>query len=248
MKRIALALVAAPLVLTLAACGSGGNGDAASPSGETIAAIAPPAGKAWGDVITKTPDGGYLMGNPDAPIKVIEFASLTCSHCAEFTKAAGTELKDTFVGSGRVSLEFRNFVRDAIDLTAAQLTRCGAPESFFALTEQTLEYQPEIFRKAQSAGEAAYTAAMNQPDDQRAMAIAQLTGLVEFFAARGISQEQAATCLADTAGAQALAKATQDQGEKFGITGTPTFLINGEKTQINAWPELKARLEAMGVR
>ncbi len=247
MKRFALALALVPLALGLSACDKGSSG-AAAPSGEKIAAIAPPAGKAWADVIAKTAEGGYVMGNPDAPIKLIEYGSITCPHCAEFTKEASGELRDTFVASGRVSYEFRNFVRDAIDLAAARLTQCGAPESYFALTEQVFEYQPEMFRKAQAAGEAAYTAAMNQPEDKRALAIAQITGLTEFFAARGISQDQAAACLADTAAAAALAKATQDQGEKFNITGTPTFLVNGEKLEINTWRELKARLETMGAR
>jgi len=247
MKRITLGLALMPLVLGLAACDR--KTDAASaPSGEKIAAVAAPAGKAWSDIVAKTPEGGYVMGNPDAPIKLVEYGSLTCPHCAEFTKEASGELRDSFVASGRVSYEFRNFVRDAIDLTAARLTRCGSPESYFALTEQVFEYQPEIFKNAQAAGEAAYTAAMNQPEDKRALAIARITGLADFFAARGISQDQAAACLADTAAATALAKATQDQGDEFNITGTPTFLINGEKLEINSWRELKARLETLGAR
>ena len=246
MKRIALALMAAPLALGLAACGDKGSADA--PSGEKIAAIAPPAGKTWADVVSKTPEGGYRMGNPQAPIKIIEFASLTCGHCADFSKAAGSELKGTFVNSGRVSHELRNYVRDALDLTAAQLTRCGEPESYFALTEQVFEYQPQMFEKVQAAGEAAYGEAMKQPDGKRAQTLGRLTGLTEFFAARGISQDQAAACLADTGAAQALAQATQVQGGQYNVTGTPTFVINGQKVEMNAWPELKARLEAMGAR
>ena len=139
-------------------------------------------------------------------------------------------------------------MRDAIDVTAAQLTRCGAPESYFALTDQAFANQAAMFQKAQGAGEAAYTAAMALPDAQRGQALADLTGLSEFFASRGISRDQAATCLANTAEAQALAKRTQEQGDELNITGTPTFFINGEKLDLNAWPEIKARLETMGAR
>mgnify|MGYP001766471075 FL=1 len=246
-RRIALVALAAPLALTLAACGDKG-GEAGAPSGDPIAKVAPPAGKAWTDVVAKTPEGGYRMGNPDAPIKVIEFGSLTCSHCADFAHQSAAELGPVFVASGRVSYELRNFVRDPIDITAAQLTRCGPPEAYFALTEQVFAYQPQIFEKAQAAGNPAFEAAAAQSEDKRGVAIAQLTGLTDFFAARGISVDQANACLADGAAARALAEATEKAGKEFDITGTPTFIINGQKVELNTWAELKARLETMGAR
>lgn len=247
LRKLALGLTVAPLCLALAACGSGGDKGAA-PSGEPVAKIAPPAGKAWTDVIEKTPEGGYRMGNPDAPIKLIEFGSLTCPHCAEFAETSAAELRDTFVASGRVSFEFRNFVRDPIDIAAAQLTRCGAPESYFALTEQAFANQPAMFEAIQKGGEPAYNAAMAQPDDRRVLAIAQLAGLPDFFATRGIAKEQGAACLTDGKAAEALAKATQEQSKEYDIQGTPTFLVNGQKIDANAWPEVKAKLEEAGAR
>lgn len=246
-RTLALGLIAAPLALALSGCGkSDETGD--KPSGAPIAKIAAPAGKAWVDTVSITPDGGYLMGNPDAPIKLVEFGSLTCSHCAEFAEKSGAELRDPFVSSGRVSYEFRNFVRDAIDVTAARLTRCGSPESFFALTDQVFANQTAMFQTVQKAGDAAFQSAMNLPDDKRGPAIAQLTGLTDFFAARGISKEQAATCLADAAAMQDLAKRTEKAGNDYDITGTPTFVVNGKKLDVNTWPELKARLENLGAR
>ncbi len=246
-RRFALGMFAAPLALGLAACGSGGDGGD-KPTGEPIAAIAPPEGKAWSEVIGKTDEGGYRMGNPDAPIKIVEYGSLTCPHCADFAQESAEELRDTFVGSGRVSFEFRNFVRDPIDITAAQLTRCGSPESFFALTDQAFANQTAMIENAQKAGEQAYGAAIGQPADKRGIALARLTGLIDFFAARGIAKDQANACLADSANAAALAEMARKQGEELDITGTPTFLINGQKVEINTWPELKARLENLGAR
>ena len=246
-RRFAIGMFAAPLLLGLAACG--GSKDAGEAvSGEPIAKIAPPEGKQWTDVVSTTEQGGYVMGNPDAPIKLIEFASLTCSHCAHFAEESGVELKQDFVNSGRVSYEFRNFVRDGIDLTAAQLTRCGTPESFFALTDQVFAYQAQIFEKAQSAGDAAFSAAMSQPEEKRGVALAQLTGLLDYFAARGISREQATQCLSDASQAQKLAKLTEAQGTEYSIQGTPTFLVNGQKMESSGWPEVKARLETLGAR
>jgi len=246
-RRLVIGMIVAPLALGLAACGDKDKAEGGL-SGDPIAKVAPPAGKSWSDVVVKTPESGYRMGNPDAPIKLVEYGSLTCPHCADFAETSSAELRDNFVASGRVSFEFRNFVRDGIDLTAAQLTRCGAPESYFALTEQAFANQRTMIETVQKSGEAAFEQAMKLPDTQRGMAIAQLAGLIDFFAARGISKEQAATCLADAKAAEALAKATQDQGKELDIQGTPTFFINGVKAEVNAWPELKARLETMGAR
>lgn len=246
-RSILVAATLLPLALGLASCGKGKDENAGL-SGEPIAKIAAPAGKAWADMVAKTPEGGYVMGNPAAPIKLVEYGSLTCPHCAEVAEKGSAELRDNFVASGRVSFEFRNFVRDPIDLTAALLTRCGTPEGFFALTDQAFANQPVMLANVQKAGEAAYTAAMQRPDDQRLLGMADLTGLTDFFAARGIAKDQATACLTNTAEAQALAKRTQDQSAQFKIEGTPTFLINGELIGSMGWEELRTKLQTMGSR
>jgi protein-disulfide isomerase len=244
--------VVSPLVLALslalAACG---KGDApAADSGATAAPIAPiaaPAGRSWAETVAITPEGGYRMGNPEAPIKLIEFASLTCSHCAEFAAKGFPALRDKYVASGRVSLEMRNFVRDPIDITAAMLTRCGAPESYFPLTEQVFANQPAIFEAAQAAGPR-LEAAAGLPENERFVALARALGLVEFFASRGISADQSAACLAKGQTATELARTAGEQGKTFDVTGTPTFLVNGAKVQVASWAELEPILQRMGAR
>lgn len=247
-RRLALAALL-PLALGLAACNKGGE-DAASAglSGDPIAPIAAPAGKNWAETVAITEEGGYRMGNPDAPIKVIEYASLTCPHCADFTAEAGSELRDQFVASGRVSYEMRNLVRDGVDLTLVQLTRCSAPESFFALTDQTFANQRAFFDKAQNAPKPAQEAAFAAAPAQRGMAIAKLVGADEFFAARGIGADQAGKCLADTANAEKIATMSNEQSVKYDIQGTPTFMINGRKVDYNTWPKLKDELMKLGAR
>lgn len=246
-KRNALfGLLLAPLAMGLAACGDSGSiGDG---SGSRIENIAPPAGTNWSEVVEKTEEGGYRMGNPDAPIKLVEFASLTCPHCKHFTEEGGAELRDEFVASGRVSWEFRNFVMNPLDLTMAMLVRCGTPESFFALTEQTFASQADIVETWSSAGEQRLNQAGNLPPEARYKAFADISGLTEFFAARGIAADQATACLADTAGAEAMVKATSEQAAQYEVSGTPAFLINGQKTDVNTWPEIKTRLENLGAR
>jgi protein-disulfide isomerase len=246
--RIACAALLAPLVLGIAGCTKEKEATAGGSKGDVIAKVAPPAGKLWSDVVGKTPEGGYRMGNPAAAIKLVEYCSLTCSHCAEFSEKASAELRNTYVASGRVSYEFRNFVRDAIDVTAAMLTQCGTPEGFFPLTEQAFKNQAAMFATVQKAGDPAYTAAMALPADKRGVALAQLTGLTDFFTSRGISKDKANACMADGGKAQALAKATEDQSEQYKINGTPTFLINGASIGSMGWEELRSKLQNMGAR
>lgn len=248
LRRSLVAVAALPLVFALAACEDKPADTSSVASQEALPKIPAPAGKSWTEVITKLDNGGYRMGNPDAPIKLVEYASLTCGHCADFTTTSGPELKDTFIASGRVSLELHNFVRDGIDITAAQLTRCGSPESYFALTDQFFANQAAILQKAQTADQAALQAAMSQPEDKRGLAIAELLGLVDFFSARGVSKDQAQKCLANFASAEALAKNAELATTEHNITGTPTFLLNGQKLDANTWPDVKAQLEKAGAR
>jgi protein-disulfide isomerase len=242
-RRLALAGIVLPLAFGLAACDSAGDKGGSAPKLENVA---PPAGKAWSEVVAKTPEGGYLMGNHNAPIKLVEYASLTCPHCAQFAKEAMPELTSEYISSGRVSFELRNFVRDPIDITAAQLTRCGAPESYFPLTEQVFANQEAIFARVQQAGEPAFQSAMALPPEQRGPKLGEVTGLTEFFAARGVASDQANACLARAADAQSLATNAQTQGDELGITGTPTFIINGEKAEAGSWEQVKALLDARG--
>ena len=80
-RSIALAAVALPLALAISACGDKKSGELPT-SKEPVAKVAAPAGKTWNDVVEKTAEGGYRMGNPDAPVKLLEYGALSCSHCA----------------------------------------------------------------------------------------------------------------------------------------------------------------------
>jgi protein-disulfide isomerase len=247
-RRLLLAAIALPMALGLAACGEMKDDPMVGLTGEVIAEIAPPADKNWAEVIEKTPEGGYRMGNPEAPIKLIEFASLTCSHCKHFAEEGSAELRDNFVASGRVSWEFRNFVLNEIDMAMAMAVRCGAPESFFALTEQTFENQEELILKWNNATDGQRNRVVGLPPDKRFTYIGSLLGLQDFYGARGIAADQTEACLANGATATALANATSEQGKKYGITGTPGFVINGSTQDINTWADIKAKLETLGAR
>jgi protein-disulfide isomerase len=245
-RRMLLALTAVPLVLGLAAC----KEDAApgtAPKGEAIAKIAPPAGQNWGDTYSVTPEGGYLMGNPQAPIKLVEYAALSCSHCADFSEKSAAELHDNFVASGRVSLEVRFFILNPLDVSATLLATCSSPEAALPLAKQFWAWQGEMFNNLKTNGPAMETASQ-LPLNQRFAAIAKAGGMDAFFASRGVAVDQANVCLANTAKATQLVEATGKAGKDYGITGTPTFLLNGTKIDANSWEGVRTALEQAGAR
>src|SRR3546814_16038437 len=100
-----------------------------------------PNGGDWTQFVSATPEGGFVMGNPDAPVKLVEYASMTCPHCAAFSREASETIKNEYVKSGQVSFEFRNFVLNGIDMAASLLTRCQGPGPYFQLTGQVFAEQ-----------------------------------------------------------------------------------------------------------
>jgi protein-disulfide isomerase len=243
LRRIAV-LAAAPLALTLAACGD--SAEEAAPSGEPISPVAAPAGQSWVETAAETPEGGFVIGNPNAPIKLVEYASHTCHVCAEFSQKGAAEM-DEYVATGVISYEIRNLIRDPLDLSIAMLARCGAPQAFHPLANQAWQNFDAIMASAQANG-AALQQAQTAPPAQRLQAVAQAAGLLDFFAARGISRDQALQCLADTGKAQRIAEASQSQADDLQISGTPSFFINGRKVEPTSWVALEPLLQAAGAR
>ncbi|EAQ30684.1 protein-disulfide isomerase [Erythrobacter sp. NAP1] len=234
---------AAPLALAVAACG-GEEGDVAS--SEAIEPIAAPDGTNWTETVTVSEEDGYILGNPDAPIKLVEYASHTCGGCAQFAATAKEPIKE-YVATGVVSFEQRNLVRDPIDLTIATLVRCGADENMQTLSDMAWAQLPAFFNNVNS-NNAAYQAAGNAPPEQRFIGIAQAAGLVEFFAARGISADQQRACLSDVSTIESIANNSSEQANELGINSTPTFLLNGRKLDVIGWGELEPLIQRAGAR
>jgi protein-disulfide isomerase len=231
------------LALALAGCGDGGGGGASS-SGP-VAAVAPPAGQAWTDVVSETPQGGFVIGNPNAPVKIVEFASMTCPGCARFAQQGYPQIIDRYVKTGQASFELRNFVRDPADLAASMLARCGGPGPFFQLSEQMFEAQPEWLGKLQSMPPAVQQQIQAAQPAQAVTILAEQAGLTEFVQVRGVPAERAQACLADQANLQKLVDMGAAAGRDYQVTGTPTFLINNEVVENAAnWEALEPKLKA----
>ena len=246
-RRVTLATPAAPLALALAACGSETE-DVASLEGEPVAAVPAPEGQEWAQVTTVTDQNGHMIGNPDAPIKLVEYGSLTCSHCADFTQQGFEDLRTKYINTGKVSFELRPFILNGLDLVLVRLARCGTDEAVVPLSEQVWQQFQPIMAKAQEGGQALEQAMANEDQQTRYIQIAEAAGYLDFFAANGISRDQARSCLSDPASIQAIAEKSSQQGKEFNITGTPTFFVNGNKLEVNTWRAVEPILQKAGAR
>lgn len=234
--------------LALAACSGGGTGDGTAEQ-PVVAKVTAPAGKIWSDVAARTADGGLIIGNPEAPIKIVEFASLTCGACAQFSADSGEELKKDFIDSGRVSFELRHFLRNPIDLLAASIIECAPVDRQYALASNILASQEELFAGANAGGEGAQAAMANEADPARFAKASQALGISAMFQSRGMAADQVNACLGNAASVEKLVAENNKWTEAFKITGTPTFLINGQVADgVVGWPAMRDRLRTMGAR
>ena len=205
----------------------------------------PTGGRNWNAAMVLTPQGTHLLGNPAAKIKLTQFISYTCPHCAHFEEQADAQLKLLFVANGKGSVEVRNFIRDPIDLTVALLTNCGPANKFFA--------NHALFLRTQNK----WIAPMTHPSPtqqarwsggafaQRTRAIARDFGFYQIMQTRGYTAIQIDKCLADEALARRLAASPDEAQEKLFVTGTPMFAIDGVVLAgTYTWDALRPQLDA----
>ena len=243
MKIRYLALASVALLAT--ACNAEKGATATDKGPEVTAAAVPaPNNGDWSTIVSKTPEGGFVMGNPDAKVKLVEFGSLTCPHCAEFEHQGGKALVDDYVKKGLVSWEFRNFVRDPFDMTATLLARCGGEASFFGLTRNLFTDQQGWIGKIQAADQAKVQALQTMPPAQQFSTIADLGDLKQYVSMRGVPRAKADQCLANQDEVNKLVQMNTDAATNFNIPGTPTFLINGSVVESTAtWELLEPKIK-----
>ncbi|HEV2867352.1 MAG TPA: thioredoxin domain-containing protein [Allosphingosinicella sp.] len=198
----------------------------------------------WTRVVAQTPEGGFRMGNPNAPVKVVEFLSLTCPHCAHFAEEGAPQLIQDHVRSGRVSLEYRNFVLNAYDLAASFLSRCAAPQHYFALNHAILASQDEWMGRVEALSDEQRRQLQEVQPIQGMQRIVALAGLDAIAARHGINAAQARACLGNQAALDRIV-AMRRAAESLGVDGTPTFAINGRvAADVHDWASLEPLLRA----
>ncbi len=151
-------------------------------------------------------EGDRVLGRPDAPITIIEYASLTCPHCARFHKETLPKLKSSYIDTGKVKLVFRDFPFDGLALRASALARCAPPERYFAVIE-TLFQQQDVWSRAKDP----------------LVAIGNIGKLA------GMSQATVDACFQDTKLLDKIVQGRMDSEKAHGVTSTPTFIIGGKK-------------------
>lgn len=237
------------LAATLAFAG-GPAGAQAQELSRPGSAFAAPSGTAnWHAVIART-ERGHLIGDPEAPGRLIEFVSYTCGHCASFSVQAEPAIDLVLLMPGRMALEVRPVIRNALDLTVSLLVQCGDPAGFKDRHRAFMFGQDEWLGKARAAPQSQQTI-WARGDRAARMNAASALGLVDLLTARGQSLADLNACLVDDRAAQRLIANGKADFAEFGVPGTPSFALDGKLLdKVHSWeslyPVLSARFGADG--
>jgi protein-disulfide isomerase len=150
--------------------------------------------------------GDRILGKADAPITIIEYASLTCPHCAHFDVDVLPKLKEKWIDTGKAKLVLRDFPLDEPALRAAMVARCAPPDRFYPLVD-TFFAQQEQWATSRD-----YRAALEK--------LAKLGG---------ISNKEFAACISDKKLEDQVAQSRLTAAQQLGVDATPTFFVNGKK-------------------
>jgi protein-disulfide isomerase len=168
--------------------------------------------------------GDFSLGSPDAPVKIVEYASFTCPHCAAFHAAVFKDLKRDYIDTGKVHFTLREVYFDRYGLWAAMLARCGGDMRYFGIHDMLFDQQQEW--------------AASQ-DPAQVVANLKTIGL-----AAGLDGAAIDACLNDQATAEAMIARFEANMAADEVTGTPTIFVNGTKHSNMAYADLKAIIDA----
>jgi protein-disulfide isomerase len=151
------------------------------------------------------PLGEKALGDPAAPVTMVEYASLTCPHCGNFHTTTFAALKEKYIDTGKVYFILREFPLDPLALAAAMAARCGPEDDYFAIID-----------------------AMFTEQDKWAYVEEPAPALLALLGPYGFTDESFATCLKDETIVEGIVDVAR-RGQEFGVAGTPAFFFNGEK-------------------
>jgi len=147
-----------------------------------------------------------VLGDPNAPVEIIEYSSLTCPHCRNFHLNVLPAIKKKYVDTGKVKMVYRDFPFDRTALMAAVLARCAPPDRYFSFLDVLFQNQERWSKN---------------PNPGAALArIGKLGGL-------GVEDFQA--CMNNQALINGLIQVRLDADKRYEVKATPTFIINGDK-------------------
>lgn len=202
-----------------------------------IAAAAPD----WTKAVRPTAEGGRLVGNPAARVKLVEFAAYTCPHCAHFSGEASAKLAQA-IRSGKLAVEMRPIVWDQIGLAATVVARCVPAARFWAVNEALYARQAQWHPRANAYVSANGSELSRYPVLDQLQEVSVQGGIA---AAAGLTTAQAATCFADRTILDDAARASDAAGVI--AKSTPTFMIGTQKYEGLNWATLVPKLRAAGL-
>jgi protein-disulfide isomerase len=201
-RGLASIVLASILSFGLAACGESEPAKKAeNPAPPAVAASNTPS-----SLLNAGPLGDKVLGKPDAPVTIVEYASFTCSHCADFHLNSFKALKEKYIDTGKVRFIFREFPLDPLSTAASMMARCAPDQRYFPLADMLFSQQREW-------------AGSDKPLDDL-LAIARQAGF---------TQESFEACLKNQAIYDGINAAKRAGVDQHGVNSTPTFFINGQK-------------------
>jgi protein-disulfide isomerase len=196
-----LKLTRRELFTAAAACTLG----AAAVAGAVLPAHASPEDPTAEELAQPGPDGDVVLGSEKAPVTIIEYASMTCPHCAHFSTTTFPELQKRYIDTGKVRFIFREFPLDALAAAGFMLARCAGNDKFMPIVET-------LFAKQQDW-------VVQQP-------IEPLKAIAKQF---GFTEESFNQCLANQKVLNDIQAVRDRAAEKLGVNSTPTFFVNGKR-------------------
>ena len=216
-KQVLIALVCVAILVAAGAAYFILTGSSSSNS------VVPQANERFGVQVTSY---DRTLGSPKAPILMLEYAAPSCPHCAHFNEAFFPALKQQYIDTGKVYYIFRVYPLSAADVAAESIARCLPADNYFSfidlLFRNQMKWDPEY----------------RVPDVRAA--------LVDMAKIAGMGQAQTDGCISDQAAAQKITQVGQDATAKYGVSSTPTFIVNGQvHGPFESTDELKAFLDPM---
>ena len=222
MSKTRIVLVGVVLVLLLGAAGAsylmGGGSDIVDAA--SAAASVPVADRVTAD--------DKVMGNPKAPVTMIEYFAQDCSVCARFDQAVFPALKTKYIDTGKVRYVMRLYPIFSLDGPSYKLDLCVPPDQFFHAVDVLFRNQP-------------------QWDSAEYPGVDAQGGLIQMARILGLSEAQAQACMNSTAHDAQINKVAQDGSANYAIDHTPTFIIDSKKADSikeQSWEEVQAALDA----
>lgn len=181
-----------------------------------------------------------IIGDKDAPVEIIEYAAITCPHCAHFHADVYPVLKTKYLDTGKAKLLYRNFIFDnPFDVFAASMTRCVSEAEFMPTVEVYFENQRDWNKLSELKS-------IYDRDGREAAIDFAKAEVIRVGATAGISSDDARKCLDNQDVANYLLKIRQEAVEKYDVNSTPTVIVDGKKLDHNDMASIEKAIEAAG--